>query len=37
LNDNRVELRVLRKIDPVEAEKLRKLFEIWLETIVERS
>jgi hypothetical protein len=37
LNGNRVDLRVLRKIDPVEAEQLRKLFEIWLETIVERG
>jgi hypothetical protein len=35
LNDNRVELRVLRKIDPAEADQIRTLFEIWLEKIVE--
>jgi len=35
LNDNRVELRVLRKIDPAEADQIRTLFEIWLEKIVD--
>jgi hypothetical protein len=35
LNDNRVELRVLRKIDPAEADQIRVLFEIWLEKIVD--
>jgi hypothetical protein len=35
LNDNRVELRVLRKIDPAEADQVRTLFEIWLEKVVE--
>jgi hypothetical protein len=37
LNDNRVELRVLRKIDPAEADQIRVLFEIWLEKIVDGS
>lgn len=37
LNDNRVELRVLRKIDPAEADQIRILFEIWLEKIVDGS
>jgi len=35
LNDNRVELRVFRKIDPAEADQIRTLFEIWLEKIVD--
>jgi len=35
LNDNRVELRVLRKIDPAEADQIRTLVEIWLEKIVD--
>jgi hypothetical protein len=36
LNDNRVEFRVLRKIDPAEADQVRTLFAIWLEKITER-
>jgi hypothetical protein len=35
LNDNRVDFRVLRKIDPAEADKVRTLFAIWLEKITE--
>jgi len=35
--DNWVELRVLQKIDPGEAEQIRRLVEIWLETITDRS
>jgi len=36
LNNNRVEFRVLRKIDPAEADQVRTLFAIWLEKITER-
>lgn len=35
LHGNRVELRVLRKIPPREAEQLRTLFGLWLEKITE--
>lgn len=35
LHDNQVELRVLRKIPPREAEQLRRLFDLWLEKITE--
>jgi len=35
--DNWVELRVLQKIDPGEAEQIRRLVETWLETITDRS
>jgi hypothetical protein len=37
LNDNRVDFRVLRKIDPAEADQVRTLFAIWLEKITARS
>jgi hypothetical protein len=36
LRDNQVELRILRKIPPQEAEQLRRLFDLWIEKIVER-
>jgi hypothetical protein len=36
LNNNRVDFRVLRKIDPAEADQVRTLFAIWLEKITER-
>jgi hypothetical protein len=35
LHGNQVELRVLRKIPPREAEQLRRLFDLWLEKITE--
>lgn len=35
LHGNQVELKVLRKIPPREAEQLRRLFDLWLEKIVE--
>lgn len=35
LHGNRIELRVLRKIPPREAEQLRTLFGLWLEKITE--
>jgi hypothetical protein len=35
LNGNRVELRVLRRIPPREAEQLRTLFGLWLEKVTE--
>lgn len=36
LHGNQVELRVARKVPPQEAEELRRLFDLWLEKIVER-
>jgi hypothetical protein len=37
LAGNRVEFRVLQKIDPEEAQQLRVLFEVWLEKISQDS
>jgi hypothetical protein len=36
LDGNQVELRVARKVPPQEAEQLRRLFDLWIEKIVER-